>query len=310
MSSKEFLRSHKLNEKSNKTSGPAVCGSLQTMDTDTVQTFPCYCPGILDQWIKRPRKHNWPPVQTRHRIANMLTDVVATGISGCSEEELEWRLCFNEIEQLIIECWNDTQTKLFIAMKMIRKDILKSLEKNISTYMLKNLVFWLSESYPQNDFTHKRLYGWILKTIKLLKRAVKLNYLPCYMIPNRNLLTERIQKEDRKAVIQQLDSIIQACPYILYQSRKLRFAVSLSSVELFMYKEKCEKLEVLLLQDGYFYQLKTVEGYSDDDIDRMHFTVSLYSQIDFLVFSPWPSMVQKELDKCSSRYERIQFLLG
>lgn len=94
-------------------SGPALFSKDIYLDYDQVFTFPCICPSIHNRWLNRPRKHNWPSVELRHKISQMSGNMVANGVSGCDDEDNEWRLCFNEIECLLVGSWNDTQTKLY-----------------------------------------------------------------------------------------------------------------------------------------------------------------------------------------------------
>ena len=55
-----------------------------------------------------------------------------------------------------------------------------------------NVVLWLAEQYKQSDFRHETLFSWVLRSLRLLKRSVKRNNLPYYMIPKRNLLKEKL----------------------------------------------------------------------------------------------------------------------
>jgi len=128
---------------------------------------------------------------------------------------LEWRYCFNEIESLLVECLNDTQIKLYMMLKIINQDIIKKHGFSISSFILKNIVFWLAETFEQHTFRDETLITWILRSLMLLKRAVERYVLPYYMIPERNLLAEKVKKPERLPLIQTLSDILKSGPGVL-----------------------------------------------------------------------------------------------
>ena len=92
---------------------------------DYVGTFTCECQHILQKWVSRYRKYDWPPQSIRQTITRMYGNLVAKGMHGSDTEHLEWRYCFNEIESLLVECLTDTQIKLYMMLKIINQDIIK-----------------------------------------------------------------------------------------------------------------------------------------------------------------------------------------
>jgi len=54
-------------------------------------------------------------------------------------------------------------------------------------------------------------------TLLFLKRAVKLNRLPYHMIPERNLLLEKVQETERLLLEQTLSDILKSGPAMLYK---------------------------------------------------------------------------------------------
>lgn len=58
---------------------------------------------------------------------------------------------------------------------------------SVTSFMMKNIVFWLAEKNPQSQFRPKPLMFWIRKALEELKAAAIQGHLPYYMIPERNL---------------------------------------------------------------------------------------------------------------------------
>lgn len=300
LSSKKYLNSAIPEE--NSASGPAVSAqTAEGTDNDIVYTFPAICASVLSQWAHRPRKFDWPAAELIKHISQRSGNMVANGIKGCRESDLEWRLCFNESELLLVQSWNDTQMKLYKVLKMIKKNVLKQDQKQITSYILKNIVFWLSEAHPQSHFESRNLFVWVKKALLLLKRAVKLYYLPYYMIPNRNLLAERISRSYRRLLINQISDIICSGPKMLTACHKMQFAMKMSPEELLQYKEMCDELEELTL-------LQLITDPNDPGNADLGYVVDVQRQE--LLTSPWPHAVQVKLDACLTIEDRFKILLS
>lgn len=301
-----FLRGSEKIEYDN-ISGPAFYKSRHGpeqigLDYDIVVSIQCICSSILTRWLNRPRKHNWPTAELMHTISKMSGNMVATGVGGCDDEDIEWRLCFNKIELLIVRSWNNTQSKLYKILKMIKSDILKPTKKEITSFILKNIVLWLSEEFPQSEFRSDNLFDWVVKALRLLKRAVKLHYLPYYMFPERNLLAERIQKCERKRIIGQIRDIIQCGPHLLIACKKINFSMKMSPADLLIYERK-----TTLIEQDYmaFHIQRTLNKIRRDKISFDNMML-----LPMLLNSPWPLPVQQQLDKCSNHDEKLRFLLS
>lgn len=206
-------------------SGPANKVREGGMEGDSVLSLQCDCSSVLCTWVTRERKYDWPSVQLRERIPGMKGNLVGAGYFGCENEYVEWRLCFNEIELLLVKEWNDTQTKLYKVLKLIKKDILKPKQKEITSYTLKNIVFWLSEQNPQSTFRVNNLLIRVVKALRLLIRSLKLGNLPYCMIPGRNLLAERNQISEKEALVKRLSRVIRLGPKMLLKIEKIRFVM-------------------------------------------------------------------------------------
>ncbi|XP_060591191.1 uncharacterized protein LOC132746131 [Ruditapes philippinarum] len=208
-------------------SGPAVSRKvMQHLSYDQVVAFPCYCPKILQTWKRRRRLYSWPPVDVREAAASMPAQVVPVGSKLSDDQGREWRFCFI-LSELELTCsLNETQIKLYILLKMVAKDILKNVSKGISSYMMKNVTFWMSELLPKELFRKENLINLLFLSLVFLKKCVSYsNGLPYYMIPGRNLLAEKLTPDSRQPLCDLIGTLIAEGPrFILLRCNKLRAA--------------------------------------------------------------------------------------
>lgn len=284
--------------------GPAVSQTFRIGgDTDTVYTFKSICANILFKWMTRPRNHDWPPLPVREKISKMSGNVVATGYKGSVLEDFEWRLCFNEIEIVLVENLNDTQTKLYKILKMIKSDILSHAHKKITSYIMKNIVFWLAERYPESKFTSDTLFTWMIKALRLLKHSIRMYFLPYYLIPGRNLLVEKIEKSDCDRRVCELSAIIHSGPNIRFKLKKLEPFLDLTAAELLKFRQKRDAYEMLSLTIDSEWVLGIAPV--DDSL-----IATMLDRKQELENSDWPEKIQDQLNRCTSPSQKDKVLMG
>lgn len=205
--------------------GPSVPVSFGDTKTDLVHSLSCECPAILHEWLIRKRPHDWPSWEVR-------VDVVSLGANlcpvGCKEDEfhnVEWRFCFNLGEMRLVQSWNEPQTKLYVVLKMLLKEHLEPENKEITSYTVKNIVFWLCEMYPQSRFTPDSLLHWLRKALQMLRQSIHLNVLPYYMIPSRNLL-KGLNADTKQRLTTRISRILQD-PLFVFHSKRIQKGTTL-----------------------------------------------------------------------------------
>lgn len=229
--------------------GPAITARSPQypINADFVLTFGFDSQNALHDWQRRHRQYGWPPLSTRKAISEMRGNLVAKGLKGSETESLEWRLCFGEIELLIVQAFNDTQMKLYKLLKIINTDILKMNGHSVSSYMMKNVAFWLAENNSPSMFSPNTLFSWIVEALRKLKLFVEVNYLPYYMIPGRNLLVEKIGESERVPLQRCLTDLIQAGPNILYRCKTFAQKLLMNPRDLRVFREKNDAFECYFL---------------------------------------------------------------
>jgi len=123
---------------------------------------------------------------------------------------------------------NDVQVKLYVVLKFVQKDRLKPICQNFTSYMVKNLVFWVLEKTPMRNLTPETLVDRILTAFWHLKQFLENKFLPCYMIPERNLFHGRMNGSECVSLLKEVDKIIDdGCGFLL-KHHKLSLSMQLT----------------------------------------------------------------------------------
>ncbi|XP_052234001.1 uncharacterized protein LOC127846613 [Dreissena polymorpha] len=229
-------------------SGPSFPVSDGPLRYDLVYALRCLCPSILKRWAKRPRV--WPPNIIVEKVVRMGGYVVPVGFKGSDNKHMEWRICFTTGETELVRNLNDILIKVYVLLKMIVRDVLKPKNKEITSYVVKNLVMWLAERSPTEMFSPDMLLYWLRVALNELKTAIKNTNLNNYMIPERNLLeccglTDK-QKITWEAIITEM---IKEGPKLLIRLSKFRRAIIAYPEPLLTYCKWKILLEVLVIED-------------------------------------------------------------
>lgn len=202
--------------------GPSIPHSLKLGlgSYDFVLTLPCRCPSIFEAWLGRPRRYEWPSEETRQRVVSKGANLVPHGCDEDAFSEHEWRICFNLGEIELTQSLNETLKKVYIFLKMVVKQIVKPKNKEVTSYILKNTVFWICESNPWSVFTEDSVYYWFRRALRIIKISIIQGYLPYYMIPARNLLQGKLSASSSKNILRQLTAVLRFGPSVLFFCRK------------------------------------------------------------------------------------------
>jgi hypothetical protein len=212
----------------NKTQGLSVVTKFFALSSqDYVVALKCECPSYLRSWISRRRNYQWPPIAVIREVSSLDSHVVPVGHTISSLRFLEWRICYTKGEIRLVHSLNDCLTKVFILLKQIAKVTLKPLSKDMSSYLMKNVVFWLAELNDNNNFTQHALLLALKTAVAYLKYFVATNNFPSYLIPQRNLLEGKLTHSQRIKICMRIDSLLKEGPYMVLKIAKVRTAISM-----------------------------------------------------------------------------------
>ncbi|XP_052268035.1 uncharacterized protein LOC127869467 [Dreissena polymorpha] len=231
--------------------GPSLPSSKGPLHKDMVHSLYCHCPGILLRWAKRSR--HWPPPDIVHKVVTMGAFVTPVGFKGSEYQHVEWRICFNTGENELVSNLNNIQVYIYVILKMVVKDVLKPVKKEITSYTVKNIVLWLAENNPQALFNESSLFYWLREGLGQLRTAILNILMPYYMIPERNLMAACGLNEEQKSTwVKSITDMISEGQKILFRLPRIRKAIISHPEPLLWYNKKRLELELLEL-----YSMKT-----------------------------------------------------
>ena len=102
----------------------------------------------------------------------------------------------------------------------------------------------VGETYNKTMFQPETLFTWILRFLRLLKLSVNLNYLPYYMIPERNLMIEKVKNSDLLPFLCTLSDLLKPGLAILTSCETLNKYIHFNLEELSMLLHKLEVSEL------------------------------------------------------------------
>ena len=158
--------------------------------------------------MSRERKFDWPRKELIDEISTLDGHVVPVGFKGSITSSIEWRICYTLAEIKLVQSFNETQVKLHALLKIVGKSLLHKKCPDFTSYILKNILLWMSEKIPPEKFQIENLFGLLRVALKFLKHTIQKRYLPNYMIPERNLYERKLPENERIDVLKVLDELI------------------------------------------------------------------------------------------------------
>ncbi|XP_052239300.1 uncharacterized protein LOC127850361 isoform X2 [Dreissena polymorpha] len=227
--------------------GPSIPCTNLGINYDLVFAIRCHCPSILQRWAQRSRL--WPPPEVVHKVVSLGSVVTPVGFNGSEYKYLEWRICFNMGETEIVTNLNMVQAKLYVILKMIVKEVLKPSNKEITSYVLKNIILWQAERNPSEMFQERNLIHWLHDALRTLRTAISSTQLPYYMIPERNLMAAcGLQEVQQRKWVADITDMIGEGPRVVMRLPKIRQAVIGHPEPLLWFSRKRMEIELLMFE--------------------------------------------------------------
>ncbi|XP_053375925.1 uncharacterized protein LOC128547367 [Mercenaria mercenaria] len=187
-----------------------IFGSVNTADLVSAISYESDI--IKQSWLNRKRKHGWPPEELQRQISKMKGHVVPVGTKNNQNEGYEWRICYTQAEIKLAHSLNEVQLMLYIKLKLFSKTVFKEACQDITSYIIKNIIFWLAESIPNKYFQCRYFIPLFRATLVCLRTFVTKRYLPNYMIPQRNLFAGKLIQHEQEALVEVLSYCIEKYP--------------------------------------------------------------------------------------------------
>lgn len=106
-------------------------------------------PQVAKSFITREKESGWPGPDIIMDIVSKGCRFVATAHNSCKSDSYQWRMSFAVAEQILARSLNNSQIRTFLFFKTLFKAHLSDPEC-LSSYMMKNVLFWAIEMLPRN----------------------------------------------------------------------------------------------------------------------------------------------------------------
>ena len=187
-------------------------------DQTGVFSYPTAWPEPAMEWLVRPRPSGWPspdlvqeifdsgchlapvgrgkrldePVESLYYYQNPELSVTSSTALGTDNNEgkrvmdqTEWRTSFSLAENKLGKSVSPVQRHVMVLLKMIKKFYFPD---TISTYYLKNLLFWECETKEEAFWKEGNSANCFLFMLDRLKECLEAHHLAHYIMPQSNLL--------------------------------------------------------------------------------------------------------------------------
>lgn len=209
-------------------------------------------------------RQNWP--SPRQAV------LVPVGSGESDGSHLEWRVCFNEAEAALMRNLNSVHLKLYRLLRFLNEVIRKQTSAKFTSYLMKNVLFFISKDSPDVDFTEDKLLHFLSAALKWIELRIAEGHLPSYFIPTRNLLSESDrQRFQRNKIMSLLRKLQTEELFGLLRCRQIQEVVRLSTrvQSSTRYIQNRDKLERLLLWLNYYLCLKGVST-NEEELTQTH----------------------------------------
>ncbi|KAH3784246.1 hypothetical protein DPMN_162199 [Dreissena polymorpha] len=143
---------------------------------------------------------NWDP---RQRLGTL------TVRTFDNSHELYWRLSTNLIERLLMFDLSMTQMKVYVIMKIIRKEFCKPLVgERLSTFHLKTTLMYSVEMSPPHIWKDENLIQCLKFCFTTLRRWLKVRYCPHYTTDKVNLFDGKLRLNEFPVLIELFTDMI------------------------------------------------------------------------------------------------------
>ncbi|KAL4226874.1 hypothetical protein ACF0H5_014853 [Mactra antiquata] len=267
---------------------------------DNVIAFKCYSLH-LNQWCDSKLQARWPDVSTIDKIRKLDTYVVPIGVEGTDHESLQWRISHALAEVELVSSFNDIQIKVYGLLKLAAKTILeKPLEQMIEnsddvpslSYMVKNVMFWISEEETTEGFTDELFVDRVQQAIQKLLLAMETGQLPCYMFPSRNICTKKFTDEFRRKLSEELKTLLKEGISMVKRIPELK-----EHIEVTDSRKLDEKAKRRLIEEYFFLAPFTLPPEHMADVKQQFLTSKWSLQAVRIYFKEvWPYFIKNVTD--------------
>ena len=147
------------------------------------------------------KQRHWPTAETIRKISTLKCEVVAVGDhdSAFLDPCLKWRISYTLWERELIWSFQDVQIYCYVFLKIFLKRKLKYKSEDITSFHVKNVVFWES-LYSSCEMLERKtnFLSFVKKCLIRLQEAIDKQRLQHFIDRKRNLFESKLTDEKAK----------------------------------------------------------------------------------------------------------------
>ena len=195
--------------------------------TDNVPSVHCpFWPKDATEWIKRPRRYEWPTAREISSIVEFGCHLVPVGHPHSSLKGMQWRISFSIAERILVWSFNHMQMQCYAMMKIILKEFIKvrcnPQNQVLCSYFIKTFLFWEFESNELHFWRRDNIRECITYLMTKFSQCLREGVIRHYFFPKFNLLSIKLTREAQIELLHLLDIVVQSNIGIMKKCRTLR----------------------------------------------------------------------------------------
>ena len=247
--------------------GPSLPESDEFIKCDKVTCFRCFNSEIY-RFCSRNRRWDFPSQRTLENLTHVPLHIVPVGFRGSMDRYQEWRMSFAIAEKHLMKSLNDTQLKVYVVLKLTAKSILKPLCQEMTSYIMKNVLLWQCEMNGYGKFMESTLLSRLYGCMIYLRECVSNNYLPSYILPDKNLLAGRLNLHERQSLTAMLSELLNEKECFLFRLQNLKncmMTMHTCPERIYTFANMRDVLEKMVLLSQWFRYAVIVPGMSREE---------------------------------------------
>ena len=180
--------------------------SLPEQEHDHAQGFRiCNMTREGEHWLRimdaSTKERFWPSAKTVKKISTLKCEVVAVGGQDphFPDSFLKWRISYTLWERELVWSFLDVQCHCYVFLKIFLKRKLKHISDDITSFHMKNVVFWESVNSSREMLQNKANFLAMLKKCLIrLREAICKRRLEHFIDRKRNLFESKLTDEKAK----------------------------------------------------------------------------------------------------------------
>lgn len=166
----------------------------------TLLNLGCPCsnwPNAAKAWLTRESQTGWPSKKLKEEISTKGCFLIPKSTKKAKSPEVAkilWQFAFPTAETMLGNTLKLTCHQIFDLLMLLREQCVKE-ASTLSNYMIKTLLFWMSEEIPESEWQPEGMAQLLIQALSKLDEYLQAEHFPHYFIPERNLLDDVTDEE-------------------------------------------------------------------------------------------------------------------